>query len=114
MNYTSKQFDVVVIGAGPGGLAAALQAARNGCKTLLVDKNGYLGGNMTIGLPLLGFLDREGKTVIKGIPQEIIDDLRAYKTPYGVAASDHLFCPMQNSVTLYDHEIFKIVILKKV
>lgn len=114
MNYTSKTFDVVVIGAGPGGLAAALQAARNGAKTLLVDKNGYLGGNMTLGLPLLGFLDKDGRTVIRGIAQEIIDDLRAYKTPYGVAASSHLACPMHNSVTLYDHEIFKFVILRKV
>jgi hypothetical protein len=114
MNYTTKEFDVVVMGAGPGGIAAALQAARNGAKVLLVDKNGYLGGNMTIGLPLLGFLDKDGRTVIKGIAQEFIDDLRAYETPYGRAASDHLPCPMHNSVTLYDHEIFKFVAIRKV
>lgn len=114
MNYIEKTYDVVVLGAGPGGLAAALQAARNGAKVLLCDKNGYLGGNMTLGLPLLGFLDKDGRTVIRGIAQEFIDDLRAYKTPYGCAASTHLPCPMHNSVTLYDHEIFKFVALRKV
>ncbi len=114
MKYTEKAFDVVVIGAGPGGLAAALQAARNGAKTLLVDRNGYLGGNLTLGLPLLGFLDKDGKQVIGGIAQEFIDDLRAYDTPYGRAASPHLACPLHNSVTLYDHELFKIVAFRKV
>ena len=114
MNYTRKQFDVVVIGAGPAGLGAAIQAARNGAKTLLVDKNGYLGGNLTLGLPLLGFLDKDGKRVIRGLAEEFMADLRAYKTPYGAAASDHLACPMHNSVTLYDHEIFKFVAIRKV
>ena len=114
MNYTTKEFDVVVLGAGPGGLAAALAAARNGAKVLLADKNGYLGGNMTLGLPLLGYLDKDGRTVVKGIAEEFIDDLRAYKTPYGSAASSHLPCPLHNSVTLYDHEIFKFVAFRKV
>ena len=114
MNYTVKEYDIVVLGAGPGGLAAALAAARNGAKVLLADKNGYLGGNMTLGLPLLGFLDKDGRTVIKGIAQEFIDDLRAYRTPYGAAASSHLPCPLHNSVTLYDHELFKFVAFRKV
>lgn len=114
MNYAVKEYDIVVLGAGPGGLAAALAAARNGAHVLLVDKNGYLGGNMTLGLPLLGFLDKDGRTVVKGIAQEFIDDLRAYKTPYGTAASSHLACPLHNSVTLYDHELFKFVAFRKV
>lgn len=114
MNTMTREFDIVVLGAGPGGLAAALAAARNGAKVLLVDKNGYLGGNMTLGLPLLGFLDKDGRTVVKGIAQEFIDDLRAYQTPYGAAASSHLPCPLHNSVTLYDHELFKFVALRKV
>jgi len=114
MNTITKEYDIVVLGAGPGGLAAALQAARNGAKVLLADKNGCLGGNMTLGLPLLGFLDKDGRTVVKGIAQEFIDDLRNYKTPYGEAASSHLPCPLHNSVTLYDHELFKFVALRKV
>ncbi|MBE5781769.1 MAG: FAD-dependent oxidoreductase [Clostridiales bacterium] len=114
MKRSIQEYDVVVLGAGPGGLAAALAAARNGAKVLLVDKNGYLGGNMTLGLPLLGFLDKDGRTVVKGIAQEFIDDLRAYQTPYGPAASSHLACPLHNSVTLYDHELFKIVAFRKV
>lgn len=113
MNETRLTFDVVVLGAGPGGLGAAIAAARNGVKVLLVDRNGYLGGNMTLGLPLLSFLDRDGKQVIRGLAEEFMDDLRAYRTSYGAAGSAHRYCPLHNSVTLYDHEIFKFVALRK-
>ena len=37
-------FDVTVVGAGPAGLAAALEADRNGVKTLLIEREAYLGG----------------------------------------------------------------------
>ena len=114
MNYASNNVDIAVLGAGPGGLGAALAAARNGAKVLLIDKNGYLGGNMTIGLPLLAYLDKDGRQVIGGIADEFMRDMREYKTPYGVAASQHRYCPMHNSVTLYDHEIFKFVAQHKV
>src|SRR6201991_3366124 len=39
--------DVLVVGSGPGGLAAALAAARAGAKTALLDRNGCFGGNIT-------------------------------------------------------------------
>ena len=45
--------DVVVIGGGPGGLAAAVTAARAGKSVLLVERNGYLGGQLGSGLPFL-------------------------------------------------------------
>ena len=114
MNYAEKTTDIVVLGAGPAGLAAAIQAARNGARVLLVEKNGYLGGNMTIGLPLLGFLDRDGKQVIRGLAEEFMNELRDYKTAYGTAGSHYRYCPLHNSVALYDHEIFKFIALRKV
>jgi len=39
--------DVLVVGSGPGGLAAALAAARAGARTALVDRYGCFGGNIT-------------------------------------------------------------------
>ena len=39
--------DVLVVGSGPGGLAAALAAARAGARTSLIDRNGCFGGNIT-------------------------------------------------------------------
>ena len=39
--------DVLVVGSGPGGLAAALAAAREGVKTMLAERYGCFGGNIT-------------------------------------------------------------------
>ena len=49
--------DVVVVGGGPGGFAAAVTAARAGAQVLLVERNGYLGGQLGSGLPFLAFWD---------------------------------------------------------
>lgn len=43
----NRTYDVVVVGGGPAGSIAAIQAARLGAQTLLVEKNGMLGGTTT-------------------------------------------------------------------
>lgn len=42
--------DVLVVGGGPAGIAAAIAAARAGARTALVERYGFLGGNATVGL----------------------------------------------------------------
>lgn len=61
--------EVVVCGAGPAGIAAALAAARIGVRTMLIDVHGCLGGIWTAGA-LSWILDEGNKT---GIMREILD-----------------------------------------
>jgi hypothetical protein len=69
--------DVVVVGGGPGGHSAAIAAARNGAKVVLVERYGYLGGMATGGLVLLipHLSDGTGEQQIAGLCQEWLDRL---------------------------------------
>ncbi|MCI8275047.1 MAG: FAD-dependent oxidoreductase [Lachnospiraceae bacterium] len=87
--------DIVVIGGGPGGLAAAVTAARNGAKVLLAERNGYLGGQLGSGLPFLAFLDKKKRQVIGGIAQEFVDRLTQVEGTKG-----HAYCPFHLSTTM--------------
>ena len=42
-----QQYDVVVVGGGTAGVSAAVGAAKTGAKTLLIERNAYLGGEAT-------------------------------------------------------------------
>jgi hypothetical protein len=72
-----RECDVVVVGGGPGGIGAAVSAARNGADTVLIERYGYLGGMGTGGLvtiiPCLS--DFSGTMQIGGINQEWIERL---------------------------------------
>jgi hypothetical protein len=90
MKLETLRCDVAVIGGGPGGIPAAIAAARQGAKVLLVEKNGFLGGNMTIGLPLLGYLDKDGNTIIKGIAQELSQFLGIASLGDNILIANHI------------------------
>jgi hypothetical protein len=69
-----NSYDVIVVGGGVAGVAAAVASARNGAKTLLMEKTVVLGGLGTQGLiswyePLC---NGQGKQLIAGIPEELI------------------------------------------
>lgn len=59
--------DTVVVGGGTAGCFAAISAARSGAGTLLIEKNGILGGTMTVGGVLFpGLFYAWGKQIIAG------------------------------------------------
>jgi len=74
-------YDVAVIGGGMAGITAAVASARNGAKTILIEKNGWLGGIGIVGATgLHSFFnifdahpEAERMRVVGGIAQEIID-----------------------------------------
>src|SRR5215469_8336709 len=70
---------VLVVGGGASGLAAAVSAARLGADVTLIERNGYLGGLATGGLVtlLLTMDDGNGHTVIGGLCSEVVDRLTA-------------------------------------
>ncbi len=69
-----KSYDIVVAGGGIAGVAAALEAARSGFKTALVEKTVFFGGLATTGLiyVYLPLCDGHGRQVIFGIAEELL------------------------------------------
>ena len=83
-----KKYDTVVAGGGVAGISAALAAARNGAKTLLVEREFMFGGLATLGLVTiyLPLCDGMGRQVSFGIPEELLR--LSVKNGY-----DGLYCP---------------------
>lgn len=101
------EVDVLVVGGGPSGIMAAEAASGNGLKVMLLESRGFLGGNLTIGLPILGFLNRQGKQIIKGLPQNFIDRLKK-----NGGASEHKPCKNHMSLTIINSEMVKDVAIE--
>src|SRR5690606_6942959 len=86
------EVDVLVVGGGHAGIIAAQAAASDGLKVALIDNRSFVGGNMTIGLSILGFLGKKGNQSIKGISRKFVDRLKEVD-----AVSEHRPCPLHMS-----------------
>lgn len=74
-----SEADVIVVGGGPGGFAAAVTAARSGARTVLLERYGHLGGMATGGLVNIipNLSDIYGTQYIGGICEELIGRMDA-------------------------------------
>jgi len=73
-------YDVVIAGAGPAGICAAIAASREGVRTALVERYGALGGNLTLGYvgPMMGgtsegTISEEIHRRLRVVPREVHD-----------------------------------------
>jgi hypothetical protein len=104
------EFDVVVLGGGPAGIAAAVAAARCGRSTLLIERYGFLGGAGTAaGLStfcgLHANVHGEHRRVIRGICDDVLEGLArmdALRVP-------HLSVQKRIQAQAYDISAYKIV-----
>ena len=76
-----EDVDVCVLGGGPGGMPAAIAAARRGLDVLIVERYGFFGGLATAGLmgPLFGYAPyglKPRKLILGGIPVEFVRRLQ--------------------------------------
>lgn len=100
-----RKTDVLVVGGGPAGTAAALSAARLGVDVTLVERYGYLGGLATGGLVLAIFplYGRNNQQVIRGIGEEMMQ--RLDKLKFGII--ERRAAPVYPTI---DAEAFKYVL----
>lgn len=111
-----RKFDVVVAGAGTAGVVAAMAAARQGAKTVLIEAKGYPGGTVTEGGTALhsfynlwtAFPGVKKRQVVRGIAQEIIDRLAKVGGTSGHAEMSKGY-DYDSVCTAIDTEMYKLV-----
>ena len=67
------EYDVAVIGAGSSGISAAISAAKNGAKTILIESSSVFGGDLLSGLPIDGCRSSRGEWIVGGVAKELFD-----------------------------------------
>lgn len=95
-----NEYDVVVCGGGPSGFIAAIAAAREGARTALIERFGFLGGMATAAyVTPISVFSYNGKRNIGGIPWEFVERLEEM----GGAYVEH---PLNN--VAFDPELYKL------
>ncbi|MBL9202279.1 MAG: FAD-dependent oxidoreductase [Opitutaceae bacterium] len=102
-------FDIVIVGGGTTGIAAAVAAARDGAKVCLVEYYGFLGGNATTGLPWMAYHNLSGQRVVGGVAYEFIERLREVG-----GASDFYMDPVCSSTVAVNPHWWKLVSMQEV
>ena len=102
--------DVLVVGGGLGGVAAAIASARAGAKTILMERNTFLGGVATAGHCCSVFncmFSHDHELLVKGLPFEITQYLAEHAGP-GVTWQKH------RGHVIYDVELGKLALMDMV
>lgn len=99
-------YDVIVAGGGPAGCSAAIAAAREGAKTLLIEAQGSLGGMSTMGMvpTWCPFSDKE-KMVYRGIAEEIFVTLKKAMPYIPQAQMDWVGIDPEKLKRIYDDKV---------
>lgn len=111
-----RRFDVVVAGGGTAGVVAAVAAARQGARTMLIERKGYTGGTVTEGGTALhsfynlwkAFPGVRKRKVIRGIPEEIIERLAKVGGTTGYPEMSRGY-DFDSVCTAIDTELYKLV-----
>jgi hypothetical protein len=105
-----KEYDVLVVGGGNAGCAAAIAAARHGANTMLVERYGFLGGTATAAMvgPWMTFHSGQ-KRIVGGIAEEIVERLQRMGGSPGHLHDSSDYVP---TLTPFDPEIHKALLFE--
>ena len=88
--FAQKSYDLVIVGGNPGGIMAAISAARMGKTSVILERTGYVGGLPANGLGATDIATRDATT---GLFREFVDRIKQYyiKT-YGANSEQVKMC----------------------